>query len=378
DWVGMLLGILIAVGAKDAQRFCVPELYAAAIRPLTEAEQLHTARIRVAEQLLAQERFGIPLDDHESEFCVFALNDADRLNEIPHALLQRVLRGLVAFGGSQEARDLILRSGDFAAQIDPLLRARLAAALRDPLAGLDALAPALRFGQDQAPSAAELALHSQLVAESGLDTDATPHSELADGPVRDAKFVFDRRNSELPLGADFEELVRIAQSHPTVEVALSAELLVRFECARQGVRCLDFAQNNVGERLGQAMMLTSDETGDLLGMLVLTYCTIRALSGHYQAPLFAPALLARLPGAHRHLMWMTHLSSAMGAMSCGDPVRAGIEWELFMARIPGVAPIRLRRAFAGLNEVLRDPDGQSTSTDQYARQVRAYLQRDFS
>lgn len=370
-------GMLIPA-SKDSELHCVPELYAAAIHHLTGAEQLHPRRVHVAEQLLAQEQFGIPLDDHESEFCVLALNSANRLSEVPGPLLSRVIEALVSFGGSEEARDLILRAGDLAKQIDPLLRARLAAELRDPFSGLSVLRPALSAEPGAEPRAAALALHCQLVAESGFGAELAPQDEPAEPSAHDAKLVFDRWNDDLPLGADVPELVRISHTHPSPEVSLAAELLVRFECSRQGVRCLEFPQNNAGERLGQAVVRAADENVDLLGTLILAYCTIRALSGHYAAPLFPPTLLARLPGHDRHLLWMNHLSAAIGAMSCGDAARTGLEWELFLARIPRFIPARLRLAFGNLNEVLRDPDGPPSSADAYARQVGAYLQRNFA
>jgi len=372
-------GILLQT-PSDPTLYGVPELYAAAIHHRSDAEHLQAARLRAAEQLLRQERFGIPLSEHESNFCTAALDDADRLDEAPHSLLDRVVQNLIAFGDGEEAKDLLLRAEGFAERVDTLTRARLTALLHSPLAGLQTLldeestAPGADGGDAAPHRLASLYLRAKLASASGLtDLDARG-GERENEAERDARLVFARWNDESALGADLDRLVRIAERHPDQEVALAAELLVRFECAKQGVRCLDLARNGTEERLARLVLTVDEKSAELVGSLVVVYCLIRAMAGDLGSGSPAETLVSRLPGSERHGIWREHLAATAFALRCGARSRAELEWSLFVARAPRFIPLRLAAALDRLGpEAARSGDRGSADPLDYLRQVYSYL-----
>ncbi|MFA5606832.1 MAG: LuxR C-terminal-related transcriptional regulator, partial [Leucobacter sp.] len=341
--------------ADDTDLMGVPELYAAALERLTDADTLTRTRTRIADHLLAQEAIGIPLAGRESIFCARALgrngkrSKGQDLDDHQAEFLLRIIDDLTSFGEGHQARDLLLRLGTRGHDIDDLTRARLTALLSDAHSGLQLLvsshqvSSASSFKDLEAQEQfAHLLLRGHLSAEAGLPPDFAADFAADDPALADALLVAQRWNDTAPLGKDRSDLLRIARTHEQPEVALLAEQLLALDAALIGCSYPSFSELPVEQRISRLAIGAVASRRDALVCASVTQAVIRFFtSGGERADRPLISLPDRLPGATRHRVWATHIHTARIAMLVGDLERAHAEWAEFVRRTPRFIPRRL-------------------------------------
>ncbi len=350
-------GILLSVPGPGSL-VGVPSLYAAALERLADSEQLARTRLAVADHLLAQEYYGIPLPDQEAIFCSRVLHQrsaaaTDAAGTVPQSqhpqFFHRVIGDLVSFGEGAQARDILLRLGQNGPGLSALERARLTTVLRDAHTGLKAILTAEppRTNSDL-PSLdashrfALLLLRARLTAESGIPHECDPDIGPDDEAWLDAQLVAHRWNDTEPLGADIPALLRIARGHRLPEVSLLAEQLITFEASFFGLRYRKFAGSRVEQRIAQLAVGANDSSRDALETATVARSMTRLFSAMFAAPDGGTTeLTAMLPGQSRHRIWLTHLHASHTAVMCGAGARALQEWDQFAGRVPRFLPWRL-------------------------------------
>ena len=342
----------------------VPELIAAAIRPLASAETLRQARITAAMHLMTQEAFGIPLNSRESRFCALAL-DTETIVSHPNlgthhsSFLLRSISDLIAFGDGNRARDIMLRLGHHGPQLSTLTRARISTVLRDAPTGLQTIlasSPPLGNGDDPIPNSREriamLMLRGRLAAESGFAFTTEPRSTPLASHGRDhtsqqaewddAHLVIERWNDTEPLGEDFFELARIAQEHRQPEIALLAEVLLNFEAAPHGAELVLSQRADIAQRTTQIALHSGEELRDVVEGLAVAQSLNDLLNFEPgDQGLALKRLIDHLPGAAWHHIWAEHLSAARSAFLRGNLTRAKLEWQQFAKHAPRFLPYRI-------------------------------------
>ncbi|PRI10252.1 helix-turn-helix transcriptional regulator [Leucobacter massiliensis] len=367
--------------------FGVPSLYAAASKRSTEPDILAEARREVAELLLTQEEFGVPLPEHEAEFCARVLTaragagGTAKAGAHQTALVRRVMNDLLAFGEGASARDLLLRLGTPAQGLSLLTRARLTALLRDAHSALQLLHTAgdeetdvgAGGAGDPGPRIARLLLTARLSAGAGLTFAPGPETTGDDPALDDARLVARRWNDSEALGDDAVELLRISQQHPWPEISLLAEQLLALEAAFAGFRLRTSDAEDAERRIAELSIGDTELRRDVLECAAVAQAILRfstALQLGEDQRLIA--LTEKLPGAARQRAWATHLAAARTALLCGDTERARLEWTLFASRLPRFVPVRLTTLVERFR--LADPDSapRSPGPMRYLGDMRAY------
>ncbi|MHA3723565.1 helix-turn-helix transcriptional regulator [Leucobacter sp. HY1910] len=366
--------------------YSVPRIYSAAL-PRVSADIIDPVRERAARHLLAQEELGLPLSPHDAYFCARALNHTEDMERddtrVAHAeVLHRIAGDLIAFGEGGEARALLLRAGTGPGSLNPLLKARTAAVLSSPLAGLNVLAkhrkPEAVTSAERNQLLGELYLQARLAAEVGLSTDNPLYpcaSTLSDPAARAALEVFTMWNDTQATEIDTERLHEISVTHEVPEIALAAELLLEFELVRRGfLPRRDLTLAELTSRIANSTMHSTVELRDIVATVVLAEgLIVFFLAQHARLADQLREIISRMPAPHRQIIWANHMLAAAEALACGDTDRALTEWAHFERRVPRFIPARLQKTIAQVGARLRAPHAPVAGSLSIHEQVLAYF-----
>lgn len=385
-------GLLVAVPG-DASMYTVPELYAAALQLRADPALLTQVTQQISERLQMQELLGIQLSEREAYFCATAAEPASAEaagDPVRAALHHRVAREFLAFGGTGEVRDLLLRGAALGLRLDPLERSRVATALHGPLAGMRSLQAAREHPKSLAEHVAFDALASYVVANAPVPHDSLRVSvgsgsqQSSDDDEQAARWLLDRWNALGPIDSDARRIERIAARHPVAEVALLARLLLDLEQVKCGLQPQSTADcvARITQITGIAMS-SPPELRDLLTTAVVAEAIIAFYLGDTSGSDVAlDALTDTLPAAALHHRWLMHLGAAGKAILAGDISRAAVEWKHLVARLPHFLPVRLDALVSDVGEAIERASinsaavGEhepSTDTDDLSSQYLAYF-----
>ncbi|WP_156322613.1 helix-turn-helix transcriptional regulator [Leucobacter musarum] len=385
-------GLLVTIPG-DASMYAVPELYAAALQLRADPALLARVSNQISERLQMQELLGIQLSEREAYFCATAdeaASDATVGDPARAALHHRVASEFLAFGGTGEVRDLLLRGAALGLRLDPLERSRVATALHGPLAGMRSLQAAQEHPKNLAEHIAFDALASYVVANAPVPHDslrvsvgsgAKPSSD-DDAPA--ARWLLDRWNALGPIDSDAQRIARIADRHPVAEIALLARLLLDLEQVKRGLQ--PQTSSDCVARITQITgiaMTSPPELRDLLTTAVVAEAMIAFYLGDTSGSDVAlDALTDSLPAAALHHRWLMHLGAAGKAILAGDISRAALEWKHLVAHLPHFLPVRLDTLISDVGAAIErasigsaaiGENESSTDIDDLSSQYLAYF-----
>lgn len=348
----------VMIPFESTGTFSVPVFLAAALDRLTTLEAVADARFRIASGLLLQESLGLPLSITDSLFCSRVLSHIDNTGTVPsQPLLNLVLRTAdetVDFTSQGNARALLHRLANHGVQLSGLLGVRtmtLIGGAQQGLARIDAsplTGDAERIGGTflrailEARGAATISM-----GRTTRILPASPASNREDAPESAFEQVSRLWNSSAPLVRELDFLRATMHSEEHDAVRLAAGALYKHELLWRGRRLSDADQAHFLALMQRTMLTGNMAYRDIVDTAFITYACSMLVVYDY---LDHAEELQRVISDHRtapfHQQWLTQLIAAAGALSCGLPARAALEWQHFTQSVPRFLPVRLRARLA--------------------------------
>lgn len=374
---------------NSAGSYMVPELYAAAMRPVVDTALLQQLSQAVTERLMVQEHLGVPLSEVESLFCTEIFSSefsSSNATQERTALVRKVAGSFIDFGVSGRAREMLLRVGNSPGGLSMLERARFIAAIEGPVAGfrfLSKQSPELPAAGDTTSAVFNQAVAwswlSAVLESKSLNMKTHRNSMVIAGEEFNVALLPGLRwNDNDPLGEDLPALLELAKNHPRPDIAISAELLIDIELLTQGRLFEPGKELSRIERLANITLFMPPELRDLASSLLVAKGLLTVQSGAYvRGGKTLIEIASHLPASARHEAWIRHLVEFAAALAGGRKDIATNEWNLFEQRLPYFIPSRLRAFIADISADLRGQLPSSPHRQAVPQQILRYMSGNF-